>query len=147
MALFKHILVATDFGESSTQALQLAVELSSNLGAELTLVHIWEYPSYGYMGVVPMPMDLGDQISKAAEACMATTVAKIKDRCPNVKTVVKMGLVGADLIHIVEERRPDLVVLGTHGRRGLKRAMLGSVAEKLVRTSPVPVLTVHGGGS
>lgn len=144
MAIFKHILVATDFGDSSTQALQLAVELAGKLGAELTLAHIWEFPSYGYMEAVPLPVDLGQQIEKAAEARMKAMIASIKDRCPNTKSIVKMGLVGPDLLELVEKLRPDLVVTGTHGRRGLKRAVLGSVAEKLVRTSPVPVLTVHG---
>jgi len=56
---------------------------------------------------------------------------------------VKMGIVWSDLLRTVEEAMPDLLVVGTHGRRGFKRALLGSVAEKLVRSSPVPVLTAH----
>ena len=144
MAIFKHILVATDFGESSMQAMQCAVELAQKLGAKLTLAHICDFPSYGYMGAVALPLDLGQQIEKAAAARMTATIASIKARCPNTTSIVKMGLVDQDLLQLVEELRPDLVLTGTHGRRGLRRAVLGSVAEKLVRRSPVPVLTVHG---
>jgi len=76
---------------------------------------------------------------------MAGTVSAINARCSNVKSIVKMGLAWAEILNVVEETKPDLLVLGTHGRHGFKRAILGSVAEKLVRSSPVPVLTVHGG--
>ncbi len=144
MAIFKHILLATDFGESSNQALRVATELASQFEAKLTLVHIWEFPRYGYTESLPVPVDYLDEISNGAEACMAETVASIKEQCPNARSVVKMGNIGDEVLKTVEEERPDLLVVGTHGRRGLKRAVLGSVAEKLVRTSPVPVLTVHG---
>jgi nucleotide-binding universal stress UspA family protein len=90
-----------------------------------------------------MPVDYAERFSEAARARMARTVESIKPRCPNVKSIVNMGVAWLDVLRVVEETRPDLLVLGTHGRRGLKRAVLGSVAEKLVRSSPVPVLTVH----
>ena len=141
----KRILVATDFDESSKHALQLALELQTKFQAELTLVHVWELPSFGYMEVVPIPEEVLNQISKAAEVRMAALVASIEGQCPNTKSLVKMGNVHSEVLRVVAETGADLLVLGTHGRRGLQRALLGSVAEKLVRTSPIPVLTVHGG--
>ncbi|MET0794393.1 MAG: universal stress protein [Polyangiaceae bacterium] len=144
MAKFKHIFLATDFGDCSSQALQLATELTVQFGAQLTLLHVWELPSYGYMDAIALPTDLVDQVARAAEARMAETVATIQERCPDTRSIVKMGNIAFELQKIVEDERPDLLVLGTHGRHGFKRALLGSVAEKLVRTSPVPVLTVHG---
>ena len=143
MANFKHILLATDFGEASEHALELALELAARFESQLTLIHIWEFPSYEYLEGIPMPVDYAERLSEAARARMARTVDSIKTRCPNVKSIVSVGVAWVDVLRVVEETRPDLLVLGTHGRRGLKRAILGSVAEKLVRSSPVPVLTVH----
>lgn len=143
MANFKHILLATDFGEASEHALELALELAARFDSQLTLIHIWEFPSYEYLAGVPMPVDYAERFGEAARARMARTVDSVKSRCANVKSIVNMGVAWMDVLRVVEEARPDLLVLGTHGRRGLKRAILGSVAEKLVRLSPVPVLTVH----
>jgi len=144
MAIFKHILVATDFGEISERALDLALELAGRFDSQLTLIHIWEFPSYEYMGGSSLPLDYADKIGEAARQRMAQTVSASTPRCPNVKSIVRTGIVWSEVLRTIEETGPDLLVLGTHGRHGFKRALLGSVAEKLVRSSPVPVLTVHG---
>ena len=144
MAIFKRILVATDFGEASERALELALEIAARFDSELTLVHIWEFPSYEYLDGTPMPIDFAERVGDAAKARMAGTISSIRASCPNVKSIVKMGIAWSEVLRTVEETKPDLLVVGTHGRRGLKRAILGSVAEKLVRSSAVPVLTVHG---
>lgn len=144
MAIFKHILVATDFGEISEGALDLALELAARFDSQLTLIHTWEFPSYEYLDGTPMPFDYAEKIGEAARQRMATTVSAIKPRCPNVKSIVRMGIVWSEVLRAIEETSSDLLVLGTHGRHGFKRAILGSVAEKLVRLSSVPVLTVHG---
>jgi len=143
MANFKHIQVATDFGEASERALELALELGTRFDSELTLVHIWEFPSYEYLDGIPMPRDFAERMGEAANARMAGLMSAIKPRFPNLKSIVKMGIVWSELLRTVQETMPDLLVVGTHGRRGFKRALLGSVAEKLVRSSPVPVLTAH----
>jgi nucleotide-binding universal stress UspA family protein len=143
MATFKRILVATDFGGASEAALEVALELAARFDSELTLIHIWEFPNYEYLGGMPMPIDYADRLGEAARRRMLGTVNAIKSRCPNAKSIVKMGIAWSDVLSAEEETKADLLVVGTHGRRGLKRAILGSVAEKLVRLSPVPVLTVH----
>lgn len=142
---FKRILVATDFGDASDQALELALQLAARFDSELTLVHIWEFPSYEYL-TGSMPVDYADRIGKAARARMASTIDSIKSRCPRAKSLVKMGITWSEVLGAVEDTKAELLVLGTHGRRGVQRAILGSVAEKLVRLSPVPVLTVHAKG-
>lgn len=144
MAIFKRILVATDFGEASERALELALELAVQFDSELTLIHVWEFPSYEYMGAVPAADDLAERIAEAANAQMASTIGLLKPRCSKLNSIVRMGHAASELLSCIEEIRPDLLVLGTHGRRGFKRALLGSVAEKLVRCSPIPVLTVRG---
>lgn len=144
MAILKRILVASDFGEASGRALDLALGVAAGFGSELTLIHVWEFPSYEYLGGMPMPVDYAERMNEAVRARMAAVVDSVRYRCRNVKSIVKMGVPCVEVLRAVEETRSDLLVLGTHGRRGLRRAILGSVAEKLVRSCSVPVLTVHG---
>jgi len=144
MFTFNRILVATDFGEASERALELALELAARFDSELTLVHIWEFPSFEYLDGLPTPNEFAEHVAEAARARMDATIRTIEPRHANVRSIVKMGIVWLALLHAAEEAKSDLIVLGTHGRRGIKRAILGSVAEKLVRLAHVPVLTVHG---
>jgi nucleotide-binding universal stress UspA family protein len=138
---FKTILVATDFSETSKNALELGLVLAKQFGASLTLVHAWEVPAYAYGGLEVMAMDL-TPLQDAARDQLDKQLAEVKEQLPNAKGVLKHGSAWREILSMIEETKPDLVVLGTHGRRGVLRALLGSVAEKIVRTSPSPVLTV-----
>ena len=141
---FKHILVATDFGDSSQGALDLAVELAQKFAASLTLVHSWEAPTYSYGGAYYLPADLITPIEEAARKHLQNAITALGQRVPNAKSVLRLGPAWEEILSAAREAEADLIVLGTHGRRGLDRALLGSVAEKVVRMAEVPVLTVHG---
>jgi nucleotide-binding universal stress UspA family protein len=141
---FKHILVPTDFGKSSARALDLAVDLATIFDAELTLLHVWEFPTYAYMDAAAMTPDYATPIAQAAEVELTKTLNAIKVRVPRAKARLSMGVPWQGVIAALEELKPDLIVMGTHGRRGLSHALLGSVAEKVVRLAPIPVLTVPG---
>jgi nucleotide-binding universal stress UspA family protein len=141
---FKHILVATDFGEPAERALDLAVELARTFDARLTLVHSWEAPSYSYGGALYVPADFITPIEEAAHKHLAGALTELQRRVPNAQAVLRAGAAWQEVLAAAQESHADLIVLGTHGRRGLNRALLGSVAEKIVRLSEVPVLTVHG---
>lgn len=142
MVSFKHILVAVDFGESSKEALAVAIDLSKQYGAALTVMHTWEIPMYGY-GPMDLPeSDLLTPIHGAARKQLDELLAAIRSERPDVKAILSRGVPWREIRDAIEQHKPDLVVMGTHGRRGVGRALLGSVAEKIVRTSPVPVLTV-----
>lgn len=143
MTIFEQLLVATDFGASSTRALDLAVELSVNLGASLTLLHVYEIPMYGYTGMEMAALDLLTPIHEAARDQLAKTLAEVKRKVPAAKSLLRRGVVWREILSAIEETHPDLVVMGTHGRHGVSHVVLGSVADKVVRTSPVPVLTVR----
>lgn len=146
MISFKHIMVPVDFGEPSDQALETAIDLAKQYGAALTLVHTWEYPPYAYTGMEFSVVDLLGPIQKAASEQLVVCVAKAQKALPpslNVTGVLKQGVAWRQILSTIEELKPDLVVMGTHGRRGVRHALLGSVAEKIVRTSPAPVLTVR----
>jgi nucleotide-binding universal stress UspA family protein len=143
MKIFEHLLVPTDFGESSARALDLAMKLALDLGASLTLLHVYEIPMYGYTGMEMAAIDLLTPIEDAAREQLATTLADVKRKVPAAKSLLRRGVVWREIVATIEETHPDLVVMGTHGRHGVSHVLLGSVADKIVRTSPVPVLTVR----
>ncbi|HEX7625358.1 MAG TPA: universal stress protein [Anaeromyxobacteraceae bacterium] len=143
MGLFKHILVPTDFGEPSQRAVELALELAKTHGAELTVMHTCEFPTYAYEGMGAFPTDLLTPIEELARKKLDELVSSLSQRGASPEGVLKLGTPWQEILHAIQETRADLVVMGTHGRRGVAHALLGSVAEKLVRMSPVPVLTVR----
>ena len=140
---FKRILVATDFSESAERALDLAVEMARKFDAELTLVHSWEVP-YAYGDALHVTVDLIMSLQEAAQKHLDAALVELKQRFPNAKSDLRTGSPWEEILTAATDGGAELIVLGTHGRRGLNRALLGSVAEKVVRMAEVPVLTVHG---
>jgi nucleotide-binding universal stress UspA family protein len=143
MTAFKNVVVPVDFGDPSRHALELAVELAKQFGASLTLVHVWEIPVYSYSAVVPIPVDLYTPLQRLAREQLEALVEETKKKVPDTKGILKQGVPWREILGAIDETHADLVVMGTHGRRGVSRALLGSVTEKIVRASPTPVLTVR----
>lgn len=149
MSTFNSILVPTDFSAASRHALEIGIELASKFDARLTVAHFWEVPPYPYFGIVG-EWDFVTPIGEAAEKQLANAFMQVQARLPHATSICRMGSPWQEILRVIEEVHVDLVVMGTHARRGLSHALLGSVAEKIVRTSPVPVLTVQacdGAGS
>jgi nucleotide-binding universal stress UspA family protein len=144
MEPFRHVLVATDFSECSSAATDAAVELARRYEAALTLVHVVEIPLAAYVGMVPAPIDLVTPIHEAAREQLQKALASVQKRFP--AACARLEPTGSAWEHIVaaaREVKADLVVVGTHGRTGLSHALIGSVAERVVRYCRVPVLTIH----
>jgi len=141
---FKHILVPIDFGEPSQRALEAGIELARLFGAQLTLVHVYEIPAYVYGGMTYATADLFGPIEQAARESLDKTLREVQAKFPGAKAVLRRGPAAMEILAVIDELHPDLVVIGTQGRTGVKHALLGSVAERVVRTSPAPVLTMHG---
>lgn len=139
MNTFKRILVPTDFSEPSERVLALAVELATKYGAQLTLLHVWSIPSAAYAEALNWPVL---DVETAARAALDALCARIAKLYPATDAVLRKGSEWQAILDVVKEHGVDLVVMGTHGRRGVPRLLLGSIAEKVVRLSPVPVLTV-----
>jgi nucleotide-binding universal stress UspA family protein len=145
MQTFKHILVPTDFSASSARAVDLAVTLATAFSAELSLFHAWDIPVYPYMEHVLSSQDLMSSLEKAAGHKLEESLLELKKRVSWAKSVLKAGVPWQEIVATSKALHADLIVMGTHGRRGVNHALLGSVAEKVVRLSEVPVLTVHAG--
>jgi nucleotide-binding universal stress UspA family protein len=146
MTLPKIILVPTDFGEPSEAALDYAMALAKPFGAEIVLLHSFEVPIVGFPdGAMMATAELTNRILEGAQAGLDRQVERCSGKGVTVRGVVKQGDAWRTVVATSEELGAGLIVMGTHGRKGLPRALIGSVAEKVVRTSPVPVLTVHAG--
>lgn len=142
----KRILVPTDFSTASQQALDYAIEFSRTLKAELILLHAVE-PAYftGATGVYGVGFDSGlvqQQIESAAREQLARLAARLKEKRLAVRTALSLGPPAGAITAAAGKLKPDLIVMATHGRTGLSHALLGSVAERVVRTAPCPVLTI-----
>lgn len=142
MQIFKHILVPTDFHAASGTALELAVSMAQAFDAKITLLHVWEVPIYPYMDFM-LNSSLITRVEDAAVKGLAEALEQLQKKLPTAQSKLKTGLPWEGVLEAINELGADLVVMGTHGRRGLSRLTLGSVAERVVRLSRVPVLSVH----
>jgi nucleotide-binding universal stress UspA family protein len=141
--MFKRILVPTDFSACADEALAVAVDLAKKFDARLILAHACESPSTAYMGMMATPLDLVTPVREAAKDALAQSFELLKRKYQDCESALLFGNAPLELLRAIDSTGADLVVLGTHGRTGLTHLLLGSVAEKIVRTSPVPVLTVR----
>ena len=144
MTSFTHILVATDFGEPADRALEFAIAIASKFDAKLTVFHANGVPAFAYAFYAEGLSWPTAEITKEATRELEVFLRKAKERYPKAEAAVVAGEPWQAILEAARERRADLIVMGTHGRRGISRVLLGSVAEKVVRLSPVPVLTISG---
>ena len=142
---FQSILVPIDYSEPSRRALELALSLGGN--ARVTVVHVWDRPPYVGEEVVAHPdgsrRSLSELIRSNAERDMTDFLAPVS---VPPDTTLEHHLISGDPVSgiIAEASKPgyDLLVVGSRGRTGMTKLLLGSVTERLIRLSPIPVLTV-----
>ncbi len=142
---FRSILVPVDYSEPSQRALELALTL--DVGCEITVVHAWDRPAYVGEQVVSHAdgsrRSLSELIRENAERDMTDFLARVKNPASRVfKHHLISGEPVSSIIAEASQGGYDLLVVGTHGRTGMTKLLLGSVTEKLIRLSPIPVLTV-----
>jgi nucleotide-binding universal stress UspA family protein len=139
------ILVATDFADASAAALELAAELARRFGATLTLFHAHQVPAYLQPdALVDIPATLLDELERSNVAELERMAARTT-ASSGVPIEIRhaIGPPADEICRAAEALGADLVVLGTHGRSGLRHLILGSVADRVVRKARAPVLTVH----
>ncbi|HEX4445803.1 MAG TPA: universal stress protein [Polyangiaceae bacterium] len=145
MVDFRRILVPTDFTETSDLAIDWTIALARRLGSRVTLMHSYEIPIVGFPdGALVATPDVATQLAEASRTALDNAVAKRQGLEVEVDGILREGIAWEQINRVADEMAVDLVVIGTHGRRGLARALLGSVAEKVVRTAHVPVTLIRG---
>jgi nucleotide-binding universal stress UspA family protein len=136
MLTIRTILHPTDFSERSEHAFHLACSLARDHGARVVLLHVVSIPVAAYEGVVlPPPIEEATEDAKRRLSQMEPAGIPVEHR-------VAEGDAAEMILRVAEEVHADLIVMGTHGRTGLGRLLMGSVAEQVVRKAPCPVLTM-----
>jgi nucleotide-binding universal stress UspA family protein len=148
MQAFRNILVPTDFSPYADEAMATAIDLSLRYSAALTLVHVFEPITYavpdGYVLHTPVQIR---ELSLIFERRLAAAQANAQAAgARQVQTQLLNGAVAAEICDFAAREKFDLIVMGTHGRRGFQRLILGSVTEKVLRVAGCDVLGVRAPG-
>jgi universal stress protein A len=148
MAAFRRILHPTDFSRASAPAWRLAVALARACRAPLVLLHVMTPPS-PFIGEGTPPSSYSELLilaRRSARRRLDAVLARTRRERVRVQAIFAEGLPANEILRAARRARADLIVVGTHGRTGVSRFFMGSVAERVVREARCPVLTVRAHG-
>jgi len=144
MWLEKRILVPTDFSDPARAAARVGLELAQRYSVPLVLLHVFGVGNPAYAGTdLTLTNDFVRSAASSARRALNEEAAALANHGVNISAVLNEGTPWEQILTTAQMTGADLIIMGTHGRRGVARAVLGSVAERVVRLSPIPVLTVH----
>ena len=146
MQPIKTILVPTDFSVPADRALAYARNLADAFGASLHLLHVIEDPFAGgvHMGMVGSPEGYFEHLDQRSRARLGALLTDEEKEKYSAVIATRMGYAATEILDYVRDHRAiDLIVIATAGRGAVSRMLMGSVTDKIVRTAPCPVLTVH----
>jgi nucleotide-binding universal stress UspA family protein len=149
MLRWKKVLVPHDLTETAEPAAALAQGLAVTHGADLVLLHVSPLPAG--LGATSLIRHAGHDdavtveefVTEGALRMLEERAANLRAQGVEVRTMARVGEVSETILEVARDERVDVIVMGTHGRAGLGRLILGSVAEKVVRQAEVPVVTVR----
>ena len=144
MTNITRILVPTDFSEPADAALDYAVDLSKTLGAQISLVHVFDEITDATLSFdlyMPLSAEARDEVLSTVRRRLAERVER--SGRPDVTSDVLVGGTARAIVDAARSHHADLIVMGTHGHGAVMHALMGNVAERTVRTAPCPVLTVR----
>ena len=139
--MYETILVPTDGSTAARKAVRHALDLAARVGASIHALSVVD--TGGYASIGASGGDVSERLREVAEEAVEWVATAARDAEVGVETVIREGSPPAEIVARAEAVGADLIVMGTHGRRGIDRYLLGSVTERVVRTAPVPVLTVR----
>ena len=146
--MITRILVPVDFSEPSLQALDYAIEFGKPFKPELVVLHVLEpiyYPGPGDMYGSGYDMGLVyRELERAAREQLSRVAATLQKKRLPVRTLLRVGTAYHTIVETAKRLKADLIIMSTHGRTGLSHVLMGSVAERVVRSATCPVLTVRG---
>jgi nucleotide-binding universal stress UspA family protein len=140
----KRLLCPTDFSDAAASAERQAATLARALGAELVLLHVAsENPLWRETVGSTQVRAVFEAQRKWAADTLAARITALGAEGVSARSLVKVGVAWEEIVRAASDEHADLIVIGTHGRTGLDRLLLGSVAERVVRRAPCPVLSVR----
>jgi nucleotide-binding universal stress UspA family protein len=139
----RKVLVPTDFSDSARHAFSYGVSFAREYKAELVLLHVVENLTVGYASdLFPVPLaEVFEEISGYAKVELKKLGDEARGKGLNVREMVIQGKPSAEIVRVAQEETADIIVLGTHGKGMLDKAIFGSTAERVIRRAPCPVLT------
>jgi nucleotide-binding universal stress UspA family protein len=147
MITLRNVLVATDFGEAGNAALAYGRALAGSFGATLHVLHVVHdvfLSSYGSEFYIPADPNVQNEVNDAARRELDDLLIDSDGSGPATRKVLRVSNAPANtIVNYAKEADVDLIVMGTHGRKAVAHLLMGSVAERVVRTASCPVLTVH----
>ncbi len=144
MSRIESILVPIDFGRPSEHALAFAVDLAAQLGASVHVITTYELPLASFPdGALVASADIVSRLIEAAQAGLDRACAPFKDGKVTVTSHLEQGDPRETILAVAPDQNFSLIVMGTNGRKGIARALMGSTTEAVIRVSEIPVLTVH----
>lgn len=148
MMPIRTILCPTDFSDAAEHAVGYARDLAQKLDAKLLLLHVYELfrLALPVEGAVAAPPAWASELSDRWQRMLEDTATRYRGAGVPITTLLRVGRASEEIGRVAEAENVDLIVIGTHGRTGPSRLLLGSVAERVVRSSRVPVLTVSAKG-
>jgi universal stress protein A len=145
--MIRTILAPTDLSPASEAAVRYACRLAAQLGASVHVMHVLEDPFKAATGVdvfMPIPSDYFTEVEQSAQEKLLACLSADQQRDAHVVMSTQFGFPPEEILkRLKEEPRIDLVVMATHGRGGVARLVMGSVADKIIRGAPCPVLTMR----
>ena len=145
--MFKKILYPVDFSDYAEEILEYAVAMATQFGGELHLIHVISNLSYFTPSEAFLTQENMADIERNIEAEVEKDYGKLtKNLKMPVKKVIKIGITFVEIIDYARKEGIDLIVMGTHGRGAIEHILIGSVAERVVRKAPCPVLTIRPEG-
>jgi nucleotide-binding universal stress UspA family protein len=145
MQLPKIILLPTDFSACAEQAVEYGLQLAKRLEARVYLMHAWTMPYSRWDEQSASPHDVPPQLETAAKVKLDVRLTAARRELPAVETLFYVGDSTECILRAATEIHADIIVLGTHGRRGIPRMIEGSVTEAVTRRAPCPVLAIRQG--
>ncbi|MFN3567403.1 MAG: universal stress protein [Caldimicrobium sp.] len=145
MAEIKTLLVPVDFSDVAPVIVKWAKDFAKQLGAKIIVTYILESLS-GYEGIyvsVQALTELENTLLEGAKKTMDEFMKTHFSDFPNAESIIERGDVVETILKVAKEKGADLIVMGTHGRKGLDKILFGSVAEGVVKNSPIPVVTIN----
>jgi len=145
MKMFQRILVATDFSPASTPAFEQSVKMAKREGALLLIAHAYQEPGLVELSHAPARVyeEWDQKLREGVERKLRPLAEYARKEGVEAEGLVLTGFADEAIIEAAKQRRADLIVMGTHGRRGAARLFLGSVASRVISTAPCPVMTVR----
>ena len=142
--MYDRVLIPTDGSTASEGAIERAIDLANQYGATLHALYVVDAGTYSSLEAAADVV--ADELRAEGTEAVEAIAARGADSGVAVETAVETGVVHRAIVDYVDRQEIDLVVMGTHGRTGVGRFLLGSVAEKVIRTADVPVMTVRADG-